>query len=49
MVEWETVTKSFKGKNLQQMTKLTEDLYVFEKQFDPRGLNAPALRLYTCT
>ena len=40
-----TVTKSFKGKNLQQMTKLTVDL-CFRRKFDLRVLSAPAPGLY---
>ena len=36
-----TVRKSLNGRNLQQLTKVTKDLYLYKK-YDPRGLSAPA-------
>ena len=41
------VRKSFNGRNLQQMTKLAKGLCWY-KNFDPKGLSAPAPGLYTC-
>ena len=43
----ENVWKSFNGRNLQQMTRVTKDLCWY-KNFDPKGLFAPAPGLYTC-
>ena len=40
-----TVRKSFDGRNLQQMTRVTN---VYVKNSDSRGLSAPAPGLYTC-
>ena len=40
----EIVIETFKGKNYQQMTKLTKDLW-FRRQYDPMGLSAPPPRL----
>ena len=42
------VRKSFNGRNLQQMTRVTKALSWY-KNFDPKGLSTPALELYTCT
>ena len=42
-----TVRKSFNGRNLQQMTRVTKGLYLY-KNSDPKGLSAPALGLSTC-
>ena len=42
-----TVRKSFNGRNLQQITRVTNGLSK-NKNSDPRGLSAPALGLYTC-
>ena len=42
-----TVTKSFNGRNLQQMIRVTTDLCLYKKS-DPKGLSAPAPGLYTC-
>ena len=42
-----TVRKSFNGRNLQQMTKMTKGLCLY-KNSDPKGLSAPAPGLYTC-
>ena len=42
-----TVRKSFNGRNLQQMTKVTKGLCLY-KNSDPKGLSAPVPGLYTC-
>ena len=42
-----TVRKSFNGRNLQQMTRVTKGLCLY-KNSDPKGLSAPAPGLYTC-
>ena len=42
-----SVRKSFNGRNLQQMTRVTWGLCL-HKNSDPRGLSAPVLGLYTC-
>ena len=42
-----TVRKSFNGRNLQQMTRVTKSLCLY-KNSDPKGLSAPALGLYAC-
>ena len=42
-----TVGKSFNGRNLQQMTRVTKGLCLY-KNSDPKGLSAPAPGLYTC-
>ena len=42
-----TVRKSFNGRNLQQMTRVTNGLCVY-KISDPKGLSASAPGLYTC-
>ena len=42
-----SVRKSFNGRNLQQMTRVTWGICL-PKNSDPRGLSAPALELYTC-
>ena len=42
-----TVKKSFNGRNLQQMTRVTKGLCLY-KNSDPMALSAPALGLYTC-
>ena len=39
--------KSFNGRNLQQMTRVTKGLCLY-KNSDPKGLSAPAPGLYTC-
>ena len=36
-----TVRKSFNGRNLQQMTRVTKGLCLY-KNSDPKGLSAPA-------
>ena len=41
------VGKSFNGRNLQQMTRVTKGLCWY-KNFDPKGLSSPALGLDTC-
>ena len=43
-----TVRKSFNGRNLQQMTRVTKGLCLY-KNSDHKGLSAPALGLYSCT
>ena len=40
-----TVRKSFNGRNLQQMTRVTKGLCLY-KNSDPKGLSVPALGLY---
>ena len=42
-----TVRKSFNGRNLQQVTRVTKGLCLY-KNSDPKGLSAPAPGLYTC-
>ena len=42
-----TIRKSFNGRNLQQMTRVTKGLCLY-KNSDPKGLSAPAPGLYTC-
>ena len=42
-----TVRKSFCGRNLQQMTRVTWGICL-HKNSDPRGLSAPAPGLYSC-
>ena len=42
-----TVRKSFNGRNLQQMTRVTKGLCSY-KNSDPKGLFVPAPGLYTC-
>ena len=42
-----TVRKSFNGRNLQQMTRVTKGLCSY-KNSDPKGFSAPAPGLYTC-
>ena len=42
-----SVRKSFNGRNLQQMTRVTWGICL-PKNSDPRELSAPALGLYTC-
>ena len=42
-----SVRKSFNGRNLQQMTRVTWGICL-HKNSDPRGLSAPAPGLYTC-
>ena len=42
-----TVKKSFNGRNVQQMTRVTKVLCLY-KQSDPKRLTAPASGLYTC-
>ena len=42
-----TVRKSFNGRNLQQMTRVTWSICL-NKNSDPRRLSAPAPGLYTC-
>ena len=42
-----TVRKSFNGRNLQQMTRVTKGLCLYKKS-DSKGLSAPAPGLYTC-
>ena len=42
-----TVRKSFNGRNLQHMTRVTKGLCVY-KNSEPKGLSAPAQGLYTC-
>ena len=42
-----TVRKSFNGRILQQMTRVTWGL-CYHKNSEPRGLSVPALGLYTC-
>ena len=42
-----TVRKSFNGRKLQQMTRVTKDLCLY-KDSDPEGLSASAPGLYTC-
>ena len=42
-----TVKKSFNGRNLQQMTRVTKCLCLY-KNSDPKELSAPAQGLYTC-
>ena len=44
---WGKLRKSFNGRNLQQMTRVTKGLCLY-KNSDPKGLSAPALGLYTC-
>ena len=39
--------KSFNGRNLQQMTRVTKGLCLY-KNCDPNGLSALAQGLYTC-
>ena len=41
------VRKSFNGRNLHQMSRMTKDLCLY-KNSDPKGLSAPAPGLYTC-
>ena len=43
----ENVRKSFNGRNLQQMTRVTKGLCLY-KNSDPKELSAPAPGLYTC-
>ena len=43
--KWENCCKNVNGKNLQQITKLTEDLH-FYIHFEPQGLVAPAPVIY---
>ena len=40
-----TARKSFNGRNLQQMTRVTKGLCLY-KNSDPKGLSAPAPGLY---
>ena len=42
-----TVRKSFNGRNLQQMTRVTKGLWLYKNSV-PKGLSAPALGLYIC-
>ena len=42
-----SVRKSFNGRNLQQMTRVTWGICL-HKNSDPRGLSAPGPGLYTC-
>ena len=42
-----TVRKSFNGRNIQQMTRVTWGICLHTNS-DPRGLSAPAPGLYTC-
>ena len=42
-----TVRKSFNGRNLQKMTRVTQGLCLY-KNSDPKGLSAPAPGLHTC-
>ena len=42
-----TVRKSFNGRNLQQMTRVTKGLCLCQNS-DPKGLSVPATGLYTC-
>ena len=42
-----TVTKSFNGRSLQQMTRVTEGLCLY-KNSDPQRLSAPDPGLFTC-
>ena len=42
-----TVRKSFNGRNLHQMTRVTEGFCLY-KNADPKGLSANAPGLYTC-
>ena len=42
-----TVRKSFNGRNLQQMTRVTKVLCL-NKHSDPKGLTAPAPGQHTC-
>ena len=41
-----TIRKSFNGRNLQQMTRVTKGLCLY-KNSDPKGLSVPAPGLYT--
>ena len=41
------VRKSFNGRNLQQMTRVTKGLCLY-KNFDPKGFSTPVQGLYTC-
>ena len=42
-----TVRKSYNGRNLQQMSRVTKGLCLY-KNCDPKGLSALAPGLYTC-
>ena len=42
-----TIKKSFNGRNLQQITRVTKGLCLY-KNSDPKRLSAPAPGLYTC-
>ena len=44
---WVKLLKSFNGRNLQQMTRVTKGVCLY-KNSDPKGLSAPAQGLYTC-
>ena len=44
---WVKLLKSFNGRNLQQMTRVTKGVCLY-KNSDPKGLSAPAPGLYTC-